>query len=81
MVIFCLLLQAGVFTDRMDITVLGEKDFHTDEPIGWAHFLNKESVVKFILGQDKQDDKQGYIQLYLELILNETKRKVILVSV
>ncbi len=60
----------------MDVTVLGEKDFQTDEPIGWAQFLNKESVSKFILGQDKHDDKQGYIQLYLELILNETKRKV-----
>ena len=59
--------------------MLGEKDFQTDEPIGWAQFLNKESVSKFILGQDKQDDKQGYIQLYLELILNESKKKVDLI--
>ena len=77
-----------MFTDRMDVTVLGEKDFQTDEGgIGWAQFLNKESVGKFILGgggggggqnEHKQEhmDKQGYIQLYLELILNETKRKV-----
>merc|ERR1712076_117 len=71
-------LKAGVFTDRMDVTVLGEKDFQTDEPIGWAQFLNKESVSKFILGnQDKQDQErgQGYIHLYLELVLDESKRK------